>query len=394
MRVLLINDVARYLNGGANRVVVETLEGLHRRGAVVGCIHHNGDPEVSDGIWTRRVGDRQDPGAFGSQLRAAIDAFRPDVVQGHSGQTAGTFDAWVPHHACCQFLHDESWFCSGGNRVSRRLVHCRRPHGWACLAWQVLEGCGGRSPVGNLLRWRDAERRTRLRSFAHVRFQVASHFMARGLHENGYPPGQVDVLPLYAATPRPSSVVTEPGLVVLPSRLVHHKGVHVLIEALARLRDVPWRLWVPGDGPDKPALEALARRLGVAARVELPGELHPDEVSQGYHRAQLVAFPVLREEPFGLVGPEALAHGKPIVAFAGGAVDEWLWPGETGIRVEAKTVDAFSAALGLLLRDPARCAAMGAAALRRHAQFTQDAFLDRLVPSLERAREDFERARR
>ena len=391
MRVLLINDVARYLNGGANRVVVETLEGLHRRGLTVGCLHHSGDPEVSAGIWTRRVTDRQSPRAFAEQLRSAIDAFRPDVIQGHSGQAASTFDAWVPRYACCQFLHDESWFCSGGNRVSRRLVHCHRPHGWACLAWQALEGCGGRSPVGNFQRWREAGLRSRLKDFAHVRLQVASRFMARGLHENGYPADRIDVLPLYAATPPPSSVVTEPGLVVLPSRLVHHKGVHVLIEALARLRDVRWRLWVPGDGPDKPALEALARRLGVADRVELPGELHPAQVAAGYDRAQVVAFPVLREEPFGLVGPEALAHGKPIVAFAGGAVDEWLWPGETGIRVDSKTVEAFSGALGELLRDPARCAALGAAARRRAAQFTQDAFLDRLVPSLERARADFAR---
>lgn len=103
----------------------------------------------------------------------------------------------------------------------------------------------------------------------------------------------------------------------------------------------------------------------------------------GFHWA---AFPVLREEPFGLIGTEALAHGKPIVAFAGGAVDEWFWPGETGIKVESKTAAALAGALRELLVDPDRCAAMGDAARRRYPRFTLDAYLDRLLDSLERTR--------
>ena len=120
---------------------------------------------------------------------------------------------------------------------------------------------------------------------------------------------------------------------------------------------------------------------------EVEGGRRAMGVAGWYARAQLVAFPVLRDEPFGLVGPEAMAHGKPIIAFAGGAVDEWLVPGETGLRVESKTVGALAAALRELLQDPARCIALGAAARRRHAGFTLDAYLDRLIPSLERARQ-------
>ena len=386
MRVLLINDVAKYLNGGANRVVVETLEGLHRRGMAVGCVYQSFSSELSPEIWTRKVPHGLSATDLRTQILAAIADFRPDVIQCHTSQIISTYPHWVPDHACCQFVHDESWYCSGGNRVSRSLVHCQRPHSGACLAWHVLEGCGGRSPRGNILRWRQVQERTVLRRFAHLRVQVASAFMARGLVENGYPTDRLDVIPLYAAAPAITDTPTEPGLIVLPSRLVYHKGVHVLIAALAQLRALPWRLVVPGDGPEKLALQEQARRLGVAERVELPGELHPDLVATWYARAQIVAFPVLREEPFGLVGTEALAHGKPIVAFAGGAVDEWLWPGETGLKVAAKTPTALAAALRELLIDPARCAAMGAAARRRYSDFTQAAFLYRLLLSLERTR--------
>jgi glycosyltransferase involved in cell wall biosynthesis len=133
----------------------------------------------------------------------------------------------------------------------------------------------------------------------------------------------------------------------------------------------------------------VIRELGVEDRVAFPGELHPAEVDRWYARAQLVAFPVLREEPFGLVGVEALAHGKPIVAFAGGAVEEWLWPGETGLQVTEKTPAALGTALSTLLRDPDRCAAMGRAARVRYAAFTRDAYLDRLLTHFHQVRAQF-----
>jgi glycosyltransferase involved in cell wall biosynthesis len=94
---------------------------------------------------------------------------------------------------------------------------------------------------------------------------------------------------------------------------------------------------------------------------------------------------VLRPEPFGLVGVEALAYGKPIVALDGGAVDEWLWPGETGAKVQERTPEAFASAIRELVRDPQRCTAMGQAAKRRHAFFHPDAFVQRLTSALDRA---------
>ena len=87
----------------------------------------------------------------------------------------------------------------------------------------------------------------------------------------------------------------------------------------------------------------------------------------------------------GLVGLEAMAHGKPSVAFGGGGVDEWLCPGETGLRVESRTAEAFAAALGGLLVDPARCATMGEEARRRFPPFRPEVYVERLCQAFERA---------
>lgn len=388
MRILLINDIARYGNGGGNRVVVETLEGLHARGHTVGCIFHSGTAELSPGIWTRHVDDRQPQPTVRRAMLDAIAELQPDFIQSHSTQVLESYQDWAPRYPTAQFAHDESWFCAGGNRVDRSLTHCHRAHGIACLPLNYAIGCGGKSPVGNLKRWLRVGERIQVGHAQKIEFQVASNFMRQGFLENGFPPERIEVIPLYASAPTVASA-TEHGLIVAPARLFFHKGIAVLLEALHTVKDTPWRLVVPGNGPEKPHLEALAQRLGVADRLLLPGELHPDEVARWYARSQIVAFPVLRAEPFGLVGVEALAHGKPIVAFAGGAVDEWLWPGETGLKVDEKSPAALGRALRELLMDPQRCDAMGRAAQIRYKQFTLDAYLDRLLRHFEQIRERF-----
>jgi glycosyltransferase involved in cell wall biosynthesis len=131
-------------------------------------------------------------------------------------------------------------------------------------------------------------------------------------------------------------------------------------------------------------LRDQAAGLGIADRVEFPGEVSSQTMAGLYARAQVVAFPVLRHEPFGLVGVESLAYAKPIVAFAGGAVEEWLWPDETGVRVDERTPDAFASAMDLLLSNPSRCAGMGRAARARYGFFTPAKYVERLVEAYER----------
>ncbi len=281
------------------------------------------------------------------------------------------------------FLHDQTWFCAGGDRADATFAPCHRAHGPGCLIWNYLQGCGGRNPVGNWQRWRRTDGFMNLRSLRPIRVQVASRFMRQGLLENGYGDDRVDVIPLFAEPP-PAVAETEPGLILLPSRLVRPKGVGLAIDALARLRSHSWRLVVAGDGLNRDEFISQVHRLGLEGRVQFEGEIIPERLGEWYARSQLVLFPVLRSEPFGLVGVESLAYGKPIVALAGGAVDEWLWPGETGLRVEERSLEAFAVAIRELLLAPARCREMGEAARRRYPYFHPSAYVDRLVDAFER----------
>lgn len=382
--MLLINDDASPHTGGMNRMVVDTSAGLVRAGHAVAIAYHDDHPATVN-CPVFRVREALPMAGRREALDVALAEFRPDVIYNHSTKIPPLLPDLAERFPQTTFFHDQSILCSGGDRCSRGWTPCQRPHGWACLWHHYVGGCGGRNPLNNWRLWRQMRLRMAPWHLPRSRVQAASRFMQQGLRENGFPEARLDVVPLFAEPPAAATgLATERGLQLVPSRLVRSKGVDVAVEALAGLRDLTCRLVIAGDGPEKPTLTRLATELGLSDRVEFTGEIRPAEMANWCSRAAVVLFPVLRPEPFGLVGAEALAFGKPIVAFAGGAVDEWLWPGETGLRVAVHTSAALGTAIRGLLEAPDRAESMGRAAKARYPFFHTSAFVERLVVAFER----------
>ncbi|MBN0042171.1 glycosyltransferase [Cellulosimicrobium cellulans] len=126
-------------------------------------------------------------------------------------------------------------------------------------------------------------------------------------------------------------------------RLAHHKGVDVLLAAVAD--DDRFELVVAGDGPDRGALEETARPLG--DRVRFVGALVGDDLVAFYRSLDALAVPS-RETPgwveqFGRVAVEAMACGVPVVASRTGALPDVV--GGAGLLVPPDDPDALRAAL-------------------------------------------------
>ena len=149
--------------------------------------------------------------------------------------------------------------------------------------------------------------------------------------------------------------------VVFAGRVVAPKGVGVLIRAAA---EVDAEFVICGDGWRLNEMRALARELGVEQRVSFKGWLDTDELARELAEASVVAMPSVWPEPFGLVGIEAFAAGRPVVASATGGIEDWLEDGVNGLSVEPGDAHALARALRELLDDPARQQAMGAAGQR------------------------------
>ena len=110
-------------------------------------------------------------------------------------------------------------------------------------------------------------------------------------------------------------------------RLDERKGVATAVEALAELPCAATLTVVGGwDEHEERRLRTLAERHGVVARVRFEGQRERTEVRAAYDACDAVVFPVVWEEPWGLVPLEAMARGRPVVATGRGGSGEYLRP--------------------------------------------------------------------
>lgn len=141
--------------------------------------------------------------------------------------------------------------------------------------------------------------------------------------------------------------------------LVKRKGIDVLIDAVSLLakRGVPVRLLVGGEGEERSALEAQAKRLGVEPQVEFLG-WRADKADL-LAAADVFVLPS-RAEGVGVAALEAMAAQKPVVASRVGGLSQAVVDGETGSLVEPGDPAALADALQSLAGDVERQSAFGA----------------------------------
>ena len=122
-----------------------------------------------------------------------------------------------------------------------------------------------------------------------------------------------------------------------------YKGIDLTLESLATLPvDSRPAFTIIGDGPDRPRLEALSKRLGVFA--QFAGQVSDEAMAGLFREATAFVLPSAGEG-FGLVYLEAMAHGLPCVAARAGGAPEVVLYGVTGLVVPPRDVGALAAAI-------------------------------------------------
>jgi glycosyltransferase involved in cell wall biosynthesis len=187
---------------------------------------------------------------------------------------------------------------------------------------------------------------------------VTSPFTAERLRDFGVEGDRVRVVVPGTDPARPArgpNAGSPPRLVCVGS-VTPRKGHDVLVEALDRIRDLPWAcvcagsLDRGGDFPDR--VRERAAQLGLESRVLFLGELDARELDRAYETASLFVLPS-RFEGYGMALTEALARGLPIVSTQAGAIPGTVPPG-AGVLVPPDDAGALASALRELLTDATR----------------------------------------
>ncbi len=115
------------------------------------------------------------------------------------------------------------------------------------------------------------------------------------------------------------------------SRLIDYKKPNIVIEAFNKMGK---RLIVMGKGPEKERLQAFAHK-----NIEFLGYVSDKTLRDVFAKAQALIFPA--EEDFGITMVEAMAAGRPVIAYNAGAAPEIITPGKTGELLASQSVEAI-----------------------------------------------------
>ena len=337
------------------------------------------------------------------EVRALIRAEKPDVVHCHN-----TFPLISPsiYWAAAregvpvvQTLHNYRLACLDGYlfREGRVCEDCLGRAPWRGVCRRCYRGSRAQSAtlaamllVHRLLGTyrRKVSRYIALTEFARDKF-VAAGLPARkiSVKTNAFAAAGGERAGLPATVVSPGSRANDAIRVVYVGRLSPEKGVDVLLRAWALLckegGDAPTArppqapggpnaaeprrgpaptCEIVGDGPERDALESLARELGVADRVRFLGSIPREDALRELAGAALLVFPSLWYEQFAVTPLEAMALGVPVLASDIARAGTILEDGVTGRFFRAGDPAALAAALRELLDEPAALRRMGEAA--------------------------------
>ena len=177
---------------------------------------------------------------------------------------------------------------------------------------------------------------------------VLSDFMAENLRKNGF--GKVIKLPPFITVDEQEHDFMPDGIlrILFLGQLIRGKGADLMLKALADL-DIPFECTIAGEGKDRTMLEKRVEKYHLQGKIHFTGFVSEPEAL--WKKCDLFFFPIRWQEPFGLVGLEALAHGVPVAAFDLGGVREYL-SGECGVLIPEKGIRAAVSALRRFHADP------------------------------------------
>lgn len=159
-----------------------------------------------------------------------------------------------------------------------------------------------------------------------------------------------------------------PLQIISIANVVPNKGLRILIEALAGMRDEDWRLTVLGSlTMDAPYVSAVRRQIaqsGLSDRVSLLGTVPNDEMPVHLAGSDVLVVPSYYEA-FAIAYLEAMGFGIPVIASTAGGARELITDGHEGFLLSPGDVNALALYLRRLSRDREQLLRMSLAARSR-----------------------------
>lgn len=385
MKILFVNAIGGYF-GGVEQIISDMATGLTERGHECGLAFGTPGRDLEDFAhafahvrWCQELcGESPPPEAL--PFETIVAHARPDAIFFHN--IPRLLNAGVAGRSARQvrMVHDVGLVCPTGLGYFRHGWHsCAYPISWRC--WLDLgflaRGTSRACPV----RWvsipekkREMRRNQQLDAILTV-----SDYMKWRLTLNGFDPERVHVAePVLRQDELDVSPLPDAPEILYVGALQRGKGIDLLLHALRKVPS-PFHLSVVGAGRLQAKLEKLSQALGLRERVDFYGWMPHDRLSSFHQKARMVVVPTRAPESFCFAGPEAMRHGRPVVAFDVGGISSWLEHEKTGLLIPEQDIDAFARGIERLLSDTGYAQRLGQQAAERFRErYSFPSFLDQV----------------
>ena len=258
---------------------------------------------------------------------------KADVVHLHNVMNPVALEVVAKSGKGVVTVQDHRVFCPSRGKVLPSGKICELP-----MSKELCAGCFDDLDYGERTLSLTERRLKAIRSMSVI---VLSSYMARELRQLGVESRVI--APGVVAAQKPSEVGEG---YLIGGRVVSHKGHSMAVDAW-RMSGVESALKVAGEGPELASLDG----------VEQLGWLSKPELTTALRAARALIFPSDWQEPFGILGVEALAQGTPVVAIRTGGIEDWSQEGV--VLVERTAIESMAEAIRELESDPVLVASLG-----------------------------------
>ncbi len=357
-KILFVGEYAGFI-GGIERYMHQTAQLLRENGFAVDCLFNQKARDYElfaanfDQVFTS------------NQLNNRIQDYQLIVI--HKLRDQKLIDSLLNSgQRIALFVHDHEYYCPRRayywpiTRHNCHLAYQRWRCGCCAMVQRHPDIVGNFSSFGNL--WRS------LKKFPE--FLVISDFMRNNLIHNGIERAKINKITPAIPLGELSEPESPPRL-IFTGQLIKGKGVDQLLDAVMLMKQQAI-IDIVGHGSEYDKLKNHPAVHSGKARLQ-GWSTTPESFLQG---ATAMVLPWRWQEPFGLVGVEALASGVPLVGFDIGGVREYLIPEENGILVAPGDIPGLAAGMDKIVSDPVLSQKYGRAGRTMTAQrFTHEAAL-------------------
>ena len=286
-----------------------------------------------------------------------LNILEPDIIHIHEWPTSLILKKYYQDKAVKIIVHHHSYsfICPGQELFYRKQkLNCSKKfNSFICMINAYTKQCQmSRNPFHIFKSIKQVNNNIHYSDRADY-FIANSNYVKKKLLDSNINIKKISTLNCFTDIKQEKTVEPIIGQILFLGRLTECKGLERLFDSLLFLDkdNCKCTLSIAGEGYYKNYLENYAKKIKIENRIKFINWFDGKDRDNLIRESDIVVIPSIWNEPFSIVGIEAMALGKPVVAFDVGGISDWLIDGYNGFLIPPYDIKMMSEKIKFLIND-------------------------------------------